>query len=158
MWSHQRVFTDLPLLSYCSSVERLCHTLHDLWNSEQDSQMKGEVDGCCSIYIPPNLHFKLKICEILFVLNIHIKSLIIFKFCTHTAALLQCTVQDLKKSEQPRNKLWANAILQDFEFNTLWPGDTIWLHRSGSTPAQIILGLLPDSTKPLPDPMLTYHQ
>ena len=31
--------------------------------------------------------------------------------------------------------------------NSLWPSDTIWWHRSGST--------LPDSTKPLQEPVLT---
>ena len=41
--------------------------------------------------------------------------------------------------------------------NSLWPSDTTWRHRTG-----IDIGwgngLLPGSTKPLPEPMLTYHQ
>ena len=37
--------------------------------------------------------------------------------------------------------------------NSLRPSDAIWWQRSGSTLAQV-----PDSTKPLPEPMLTYHQ
>ena len=40
--------------------------------------------------------------------------------------------------------------------NTLWPSNAIWRHRSGSTLAQV-MALLPDGTKPLPEPMLTYH-
>ena len=35
--------------------------------------------------------------------------------------------------------------------NSLWLSDTIWRQKSGST-------LVPDGTKPLPEPMLTYHQ
>ena len=42
--------------------------------------------------------------------------------------------------------------------NSLWPSDTIWRHRSGSTLVQVMACLLPDGTKPLPEPMLTYHQ
>ena len=37
--------------------------------------------------------------------------------------------------------------------NSLWPGDAIWQHRSGSGNS-----LLPDGTKPLPEPMWTYHK
>ena len=37
----------------------------------------------------------------------------------------------------------------------MWPSDTIWGHRSGSTLGN---GLLPDGTKPLPETMLIYHQ
>ena len=37
--------------------------------------------------------------------------------------------------------------------NSLWPSDTIQRHKSGSTLAQV-----PDGTKPLPEPMLTYLQ
>ena len=42
-------------------------------------------------------------------------------------------------------------------FNSLWPSDAIWRQEiwvnigSGN-------GLLPDGTKPLPEPMLTYRQ
>ena len=47
-------------------------------------------------------------------------------------------------------------------FNPLRPGDTIEWHRSGSTLTQVMAcwppGLLPDITKPLPEPMLAYHQ
>ena len=35
-------------------------------------------------------------------------------------------------------------------YNSLWPSNVIWWHRSGS--------MLPVATKPLPEPMLTYHQ
>ena len=41
--------------------------------------------------------------------------------------------------------------------NSLRPSDAIWRHRYGSTLDQVD-GLLPDGTKPLPEPMLTYHQ
>ena len=43
-----------------------------------------------------------------------------------------------------------------FIFNSMWPSDTIWRHRSVNTGSGN--GLLPDGTKPLPQPMLTYHQ
>ena len=43
-----------------------------------------------------------------------------------------------------------------FEINSLGPSDTIateiWVNTGSGN------GLLPDSTKPLPEPMLTYHQ
>ena len=38
--------------------------------------------------------------------------------------------------------------------NSLWPIDTLWWQKSGSTGN----GLLPDGTKPLSEAMLTYHQ
>ena len=41
--------------------------------------------------------------------------------------------------------------------NPLWPSDAIWEHRSRSTLVQV-MALVPDSTKPLPEPMLTCHQ
>ena len=46
--------------------------------------------------------------------------------------------------------------------NSSRPGDTTEWHRSGSTLTQVMAccppGLLPDITKPLPEPMLAYHQ
>ena len=42
--------------------------------------------------------------------------------------------------------------------NPLWPSDAISQHRSGSTSVGSGNGLLPDGTKPLPEPMLTYYQ
>ena len=41
--------------------------------------------------------------------------------------------------------------------NALWPSDAIWRHESRSTLVSVH-GLLPGGTKPLPEPMLTYHQ
>ena len=41
--------------------------------------------------------------------------------------------------------------------NSLWPSDTIWWQGSGSTLVQV-MALLPDGTKPLPEPMVTYYQ
>ena len=38
--------------------------------------------------------------------------------------------------------------------NSLWPTDAIWWQRSGSTLAQVMA----DGTKPLPEPMSTYHK
>ena len=43
------------------------------------------------------------------------------------------------------------------KFDSLWPSDAIWWERSGSTSGQVN-GLLPDSTKLLSEPVLTYHQ
>ena len=39
-------------------------------------------------------------------------------------------------------------------FHSLWPSDAICWHRTGSTLAQV----MPDGTKPLPEPLLTNHQ
>ena len=42
------------------------------------------------------------------------------------------------------------------DFNSLWPNNTIWWHRSGSIiDIGSANGLVPDGTKPLPEPMLT---
>ena len=43
-------------------------------------------------------------------------------------------------------------------FNSLWPSDAIWWHRSVNINISSGNGLLPDGTKPLPEPMLTHHQ
>ena len=48
-------------------------------------------------------------------------------------------------------------ILSQNVFNTLWPSDSIWQHRSGPTLTQVMICWL-DSTKLLPDIMLTYDQ
>ena len=40
-------------------------------------------------------------------------------------------------------------------FNPSWPSDIIWRHRSGSTLAQVMACC--HDTKPLPEPMSTYH-
>ena len=39
--------------------------------------------------------------------------------------------------------------------NSLWPGDAIQQHRSGST---LVSKVMVSCTKPFPEPMLTYHQ
>ena len=52
---------------------------------------------------------------------------------------------------------WSEIITTIICVNSLWPSDVIWHFRtwvnigSGN-------GLLPDSNKPLPEPMLIYHQ
>ena len=43
-----------------------------------------------------------------------------------------------------------------FWFNSLWPSDPIWWQIWVNTGSSN--GLLPNSTKPLPEPMLTNHQ
>ena len=43
------------------------------------------------------------------------------------------------------------------EFNSLWPSDDIWQHRSGLTLAQWLV-TCHDGIKPLPGTMLTNHQ
>ena len=42
--------------------------------------------------------------------------------------------------------------------NSLWPSDAIWWQRSGSVNTDSSNGLLPDGTKPLPEPISTNHQ
>ena len=42
-------------------------------------------------------------------------------------------------------------------FKPMWPGDTIWRHRSGSTLVQVMACCLM-APKPLPESMLTNHQ
>ena len=44
-----------------------------------------------------------------------------------------------------------------YSFNSLLPNDTIWQHKFGVNIGSGN-GLLPEGTKPLPEPMLTYHQ
>ena len=56
------------------------------------------------------------------------------------------------------NNSLAFAMLLRNHFNSLWPSDAIWEHRFASAFAQARKGLLFDDTKPLPEPMLTYHQ
>ena len=48
------------------------------------------------------------------------------------------------------------VVIRIFLWNINWLrlSDAIWQHRSGSTLAQV----MPDGTKPLPEPMLSYHQ
>ena len=41
-------------------------------------------------------------------------------------------------------------------FNSFWPCNSVWQHRSVNIGSGN--GLLPDSTKPLPEPVLTCHQ
>ena len=46
-----------------------------------------------------------------------------------------------------------------FLVNSLWPGDAMWWHKLGSTiNIGWCVGLLPDGTKPLPQPLFTDHQ
>ena len=54
---------------------------------------------------------------------------------------------------------WHKSINSDtpgHNINWLWPSDAIWGHIWVNIGSGI--GLLPDGTKPLPKPMLTYHQ
>ena len=48
-------------------------------------------------------------------------------------------------------------IINIIFFNSLWPSDAIWWHRSRSTLAQVMAWWL-TTTKPLPQPILTYHK
>ena len=53
-----------------------------------------------------------------------------------------------------------DGLVQDWDIQcigALWPSDAIWRHTSGSTLAQVMAWCL-KGTKPLPEPMLTYHQ
>ena len=56
--------------------------------------------------------------------------------------------------------VWHNVRNTDHIciFESLWPSDTTWWHRSGSTLVQIMAWMVTDRNKPLPEPMLTYHQ
>ena len=66
-----------------------------------------------------------------------------------------------------KNTLWLKPeyagitlrmqFTRNHAINSLWPSDATWPHWSGSTLAQV-MDCLPDGTKPLPEPMLTYHQ
>ena len=55
--------------------------------------------------------------------------------------------------------IWLLAMLPilPYYLNSLRPSDAIWRQWSWTTLAQV-MALLPDGTKPLPEPMLTYHQ
>ena len=56
-----------------------------------------------------------------------------------------------------RRTLFSDALGAYF-INSLGPSDAIWRWRSWSTLVQVMACLFPDGTKPLPEPMLTYHQ
>ena len=56
-----------------------------------------------------------------------------------------------KKHHSPINH-WSSWII-----NSLWPSEATWWQSTGSTLAQV-MALLPDGTKLLTEPMLTYHQ
>ena len=51
--------------------------------------------------------------------------------------------------------LWNTINISGVVVNSLRPSDAIWRHRVNIGSGN---GLLPDGTKPLPEPMLTYHQ
>ena len=52
--------------------------------------------------------------------------------------------------------IWVRSLSMAAQgLNSLRPSDAIWRHRSVSTLAQVMACCL---TKPLPEPMLTYHQ
>ena len=53
-----------------------------------------------------------------------------------------------------RNELTVDSPLG---INSLWPSDAIWRQEIWVTIGSGN-GLLPDGTKPSPEPMLTYHQ
>ena len=59
----------------------------------------------------------------------------------------------MKFADQIANTFHCGRIASTL-FNSLWPSDAIWRQRSESTLAQVMA----DGTKPLPEPMLTYHQ
>ena len=70
---------------------------------------------------------------------------------------IPCTIKSHHNTDQAYTVIMAQFIgLQYLYFvNSLWPSDAIWREiwvniGSGN-------GLLPDVTKPLPEPMLTYH-
>ena len=54
--------------------------------------------------------------------------------------------------------LWWNKYMYseitEYTINSLWPINGTWPHRSGSR----LTWVMPDGTKPLPEPMLTCHQ
>ena len=63
-------------------------------------------------------------------------------------------IHTLKLISYPNKRKYTLGLLH---FNSSWPSDAIWRQEiwvnigSGN-------GLLPDGTKPLPEPMLSYHQ
>ena len=49
----------------------------------------------------------------------------------------------------------TKQLLYNRMFNSLWPSDSIWWHDLGEHGSGN--GLLPGGTKPLPEPMFTFH-
>ena len=75
---------------------------------------------------------------------------------------------NLNQNRFPRENAFENVISETVGIlvnpkcvDSLWPRDAIWWHGFGSM-IWVNKGtgnnLLPDGTKPLPKPMLTYHQ
>ena len=52
-------------------------------------------------------------------------------------------------------QVWSSVFQIGFVLNSLWPSDAIWWQILVNTSS--CNGLLPYSTEPLPEPMLTYH-
>ena len=53
--------------------------------------------------------------------------------------------------------LLVSRITYVFGFHKVLPSDAIWRHRSESTLAQVMACRLTTDTKPLPEPILTWH-
>ena len=71
------------------------------------------------------------------------------------------TIYDAPLTKNALQNLWykfESDLWHPQWVNSLWPSDVIW--RQGSLEVDIGSGngLLPDGTKPLPEPMLTDHQ
>ena len=60
--------------------------------------------------------------------------------------------------QKRHNSIADELVLCLFYINSLWSGDTIWQQLKISVNIGSGDGLLPDGTKPLPEPMLTYHK
>ena len=71
--------------------------------------------------------------------------------CRH--ALMSTPDIWLSLSKQKLLKI-ANKHLWGITINSMWPSHVIWWHRSGSKNTGSGNGLLPDSTKPFPEPKL----
>ena len=71
-----------------------------------------------------------------------------------------CLLQRLLMTwhKEPGHQQQWYSSLSPKRFNTLWPCDTIWRHKSGSILGQVKANCRYDGTKPLPEPMLIYHQ
>ena len=95
----------------------------------------------------------------------------VISWLLHPDPKLRATISDMRHDTWVWQKVdineyqWQDVLPNsgqsktvDHFINLLRLSDAIWQHKSGSTLAEVMNGLLPDSAKPLPEPMLTYHQ
>ena len=85
-----------------------------------------ESGGCCNIWLPSEMHLKLKYHDIPFVQNVYFSCQIVL-----TAVILSCSVQNFKIVWQPLNQLFTNEISRDLSLRCVSNGYTLLQQSPG---------------------------